>query len=432
MKKKAAAKKTSGSGAKKTIVRKIKKAFRSPVKKAVDKKETKQIPSKKKQTKPAKTVKITKTRTGTAAKVKAGDKIKAKIKTKTKAKAKTQTKAKVKATAKVRTDKKTEKTKIQKKDKKVIKKISKQRKEKTEKIVRKTAVKRKEKILSATVKKAAPAKKTVIGGKVGKKTETAEKIGKAEKKVEAGVKGKKVATEKITKTLRKTRPEAEEKVSAKKIRKVAAKKIALRPERKTKAGIMADKESVQSRKKIKTPEVMKKTAAMEVGEVRMPWKSGKGRRVKREVVAEDQKKGQPAEERKQTPVPLEKLPSEYGENGITILVVDPYKLFTFWEVREDTLKMFGGILAIRLYDVSGVDLERLDAKNFYDILLNDRIGSLYIDVSPDREYISDVGVLYDGIFISIARSNKVRSPHAAAEEGARQAAATEDIMCPGY
>jgi hypothetical protein len=108
-------------------------------------------------------------------------------------------------------------------------------------------------------------------------------------------------------------------------------------------------------------------------------------------------------------IPQEILPSEYGENGITLMPVDPHKLFVFWEMRQDTLERYEGEPTIRVYDVDGIVLN--DTGNaWFDIGVSERIGSRYIDVCPDREFIADFGIIYEGIFIAVARSRKVSTP----------------------
>jgi hypothetical protein len=232
-----------------------------------------------------------------------------------------------------------------------------------------------------------------------KKPDAAEKIRKPNKKVRTKISAKPVVTGKITKPSGKTRLATRKKVAPKKIR---------------------------------TSEVMKKAPGLEVGEIKRRSKTGGIEQIKAAPAAVAKIRRRPAQVGQYPSMLPEKLPSQYDENGITIIVVNPCKIFTFWEVREDTLNILGGDLAIRLYDVSGADLERMDANNFLDILVNDRIGSLYIDVIPDRDYISDVGVIYSGIFTAIARSNKVRTPHVAAEEALWPMASDETGMRQGY
>ncbi|MEW6570161.1 MAG: DUF4912 domain-containing protein [Nitrospirota bacterium] len=114
--------------------------------------------------------------------------------------------------------------------------------------------------------------------------------------------------------------------------------------------------------------------------------------------------------------PVRGLPLEYGENSVTLLMVDPYKIFSFWEVREDTLRIFKGKLTLRVYDVTDISLDKIEESKFYDIAVGERIGKYYINVSPSREFVTDIGVFYDGIFITVARSNRVATPRVIAPE----------------
>lgn len=106
----------------------------------------------------------------------------------------------------------------------------------------------------------------------------------------------------------------------------------------------------------------------------------------------------------------EKLPAEYGENYITAITIDPYQIFVFWEVREDSLKIFKGNLGIRVYDVTDIDFETTEANSYFDIQVSERIGSTYINVSPSKDFIADIGVFYEGIFLTFARSKRVSTP----------------------
>jgi hypothetical protein len=110
------------------------------------------------------------------------------------------------------------------------------------------------------------------------------------------------------------------------------------------------------------------------------------------------------------------LPEEYGENSVTLITVDPYRLFAFWEVRKETLETFRGEVDIRVYDVTDIDFDTMDANSYLDIKVDARIGKCYVSVNPEREYIADVGIIFDGIFIAIARSAKVSTPRSAVSE----------------
>jgi len=105
------------------------------------------------------------------------------------------------------------------------------------------------------------------------------------------------------------------------------------------------------------------------------------------------------------------LPQEYGEDRISLMVVEPWKLFTYWEAREDTLAKLKGQLVIRVYDVTGKYFDGKNANIVFDIPAYGRIGDTYIGVAPNKEFIVDLGMLLKkGEFKKIARSNKAATP----------------------
>ena len=287
---------------------------------------------------------------------------------------------------------------------------------------KKIAVKKKKETLPKAVKKKTPSKavaETVKGKKVVKK-EKAAKIGvkvkdkkalplRAEKKEKpaAGKAGKLQAASKAeTKTGKKLvkRP-------AEKVRKTSATEIAKKEKK-----VEIPKPAVRMEKTKKEKDIIKEFKG--TGELRKgkPGEIVKEIRQTTEIEGpeniKENKECRPAPAEKWPPIPFESLPSEYGENGITLMVVNPSKLFAFWEVREDTLQIFHGDLKIRLYDITGIDFDSVDANNCIDIAVNDRIGDGYISVSPGKDYIADIGIVYsEGIFISVARSLKVSTPH---------------------
>lgn len=216
------------------------------------------------------------------------------------------------------------------------------------------------------------------------------------------------------------------KVLVEKVKKIEIPKPALKPTKKVKAKVKAKekpkKAVVKAEKKV-LPEAVEKVEKKKITKIT----------EKKVEVEVKEKEPYPAIEAKYPPTPWEALPTEYGENGITLMTVDPYKLFAFWEVREDTLKIFKGDLSIRVYDVTGIDFDRMDANSYFDIPVSERIGKLYIDVSPAKEFIADIGIMYEGIFITIARSNKISTPYAEiSEEGLLPQKLYETGLCVGY
>jgi hypothetical protein len=112
------------------------------------------------------------------------------------------------------------------------------------------------------------------------------------------------------------------------------------------------------------------------------------------------------------------LPLGYGEEKIALMVRDPYLAYAYWEVTPSRLQRekawFGwnSKLAVRIYDVTGVQFDGRNAVGYYDQEVTDLIGSWYFDLGrPTHSFISDVGLLSpDGRFLTLARSNYVMMP----------------------
>lgn len=261
--------------------------------------------------------------------------------------------------------------------------------------------------------------KKTAGKGVAKQTKVsarAKKISTKKKQTEKG----KVKIEK-KKTMRKTAKKETKKVKVKKEKAVGkvvkkeTKKVKVRKEEKAKK----KKVAIKTKKKV-TPTIEKKVAIKKTPQ--KPSKMITDREValpKRAVPKRPKRVLRPEKEERYPPLPIEILPEEYGEDSIALMTVDPRKLFIYWEVREDTFKKYAGILTIRVYDVTGIDFNGTNARSYFDIAVNNRIGSWYIDVNPEKAFIADVGIIDPaGVFITVARSNKVITPRAeVAEEG---------------
>lgn len=265
-------------------------------------------------------------------------------------KSKREIKKKLKTTFKP-AKKKIKKIRIKKEPEMVIKKVVAKIEKKPKKIAKKVIAKI-EKIPKKVAKKVVTKIKVKV--KVEKKPEKV--VAKVKKKVEAKIKVK----EKPKKVAKKVVVKVEKKIPIEAIKEVKPRKIIEKP-----------KEKVEAKVELKKPVIQEKYP----------------------------------------PAPLEILPKEYDENNITLMTVDPSKLFTFWEVREDTLATYEGNLNVRVYDVTGVEFDGTNANSYFDIAVSERIGSRYIDVGPEKEFITDIGIINpEGVFITIARSNKVLTP----------------------
>ena len=112
------------------------------------------------------------------------------------------------------------------------------------------------------------------------------------------------------------------------------------------------------------------------------------------------------------PLETEDLPYCYDLNRVVMLPVDPTFAFLYWEVREDTLnsmfQQFGydSKLSMRVYDVTNIEFNGLNANEWWDIEVYNRIGTWYLKhYKGDRNLVVDIGVLSaDGNFHVIYRS----------------------------
>ncbi|MHB8174834.1 MAG: DUF4912 domain-containing protein [Nitrospirota bacterium] len=121
------------------------------------------------------------------------------------------------------------------------------------------------------------------------------------------------------------------------------------------------------------------------------------------------------------------LPHQYGDDRIALLVRDPYWAYSYWEVSQKKLEAERGqlgragddaYLALRVYDVTDVHFDGVNDHGHYDIGIYDRIGNWYINTGiPGRSFIVDLGLkTQDGQFITLVRSNAVRTPRDSVSE----------------
>jgi len=117
----------------------------------------------------------------------------------------------------------------------------------------------------------------------------------------------------------------------------------------------------------------------------------------------------------------QELPSFYDQDKIILQVRDPRWLHTYWELRDQTIQglknKFGDDFyrakrVLRVYDVTNILFNGFNANRFFDIQINDFANSWYVDTAgPGRVWCVDLGLmLADGRFITILRSNLVRTP----------------------
>lgn len=113
---------------------------------------------------------------------------------------------------------------------------------------------------------------------------------------------------------------------------------------------------------------------------------------------------------------LPDLPAGYGESRIVLMPRDPQWAYTYWDIpnehKEDFRRQGGQQLALRLYDVSDINLEYQSPHSIQEYPCDELAREWYLPIPvSDREYVVDIGYrCFDGRWLVLARSAPVRVP----------------------
>lgn len=114
--------------------------------------------------------------------------------------------------------------------------------------------------------------------------------------------------------------------------------------------------------------------------------------------------------------PVYEIPFEYQVDRAVVLTVDPRFVFTYWEVKPESMHNAvshlgpGAKLTLRFYDISATGDP--DKSPSWDIEVFDRLGNWYLRLDyPEQILCLDVGMKNGyGAFHRIARSSVIRLP----------------------
>jgi hypothetical protein len=112
---------------------------------------------------------------------------------------------------------------------------------------------------------------------------------------------------------------------------------------------------------------------------------------------------------------LPALPESYGENRIVLLPRDLSWLFAYWDLSEEYKEAAraagGSVLALRLYDVTGVAFDGTNARAMVEHECAEWARSWYLPTpNTDRDFIVEIGYRGADQWFPLARSNKVSVP----------------------
>ncbi|MBU6230780.1 MAG: DUF4912 domain-containing protein [Cyanobacteria bacterium REEB459] len=113
---------------------------------------------------------------------------------------------------------------------------------------------------------------------------------------------------------------------------------------------------------------------------------------------------------------LPPLPDGYSESRIILMPRDPQWAYAYWDTpnaHKAELRSQGGErLALRLYDVTDIDLNQQAAHSMQQFDCDELARQWYLSIPiSDRDYQAEIGYLTgDGRWLVLARSNTVRIP----------------------
>jgi len=106
------------------------------------------------------------------------------------------------------------------------------------------------------------------------------------------------------------------------------------------------------------------------------------------------------------------LPEEYEVDIIRAMIQDPFRIFIYWEVREESLKALTRYFTPEDIETFEVVLKLFEVEGRNEAFFNvSHTGRYWMMVFPDREYEFEIGVRspIHG-YIPLVRSNRVRTP----------------------
>ncbi len=113
---------------------------------------------------------------------------------------------------------------------------------------------------------------------------------------------------------------------------------------------------------------------------------------------------------------LPPLPDGYGESRIVLMPRDPQWAYAYWDTpsshKEELRSQGGERLALRLYDVTDVDLSHQSPHSMQQFDCDELAREWYLQIPvSDRDYRVEIGYLAgDGRWLVLAKSNTVRIP----------------------
>jgi len=114
------------------------------------------------------------------------------------------------------------------------------------------------------------------------------------------------------------------------------------------------------------------------------------------------------------------LPATYNRNVLVMMARDPYWCYTYWDLTPDHVESSrqklrdssSARMVLRIYDITGLDFNGLNARRQWDIDLVGYCNNWYVHLGvSDCDYLAEIGWIDRfGNFVALARSNNVHTP----------------------
>ncbi|MEA5542807.1 DUF4912 domain-containing protein [Limnoraphis robusta Tam1] len=110
------------------------------------------------------------------------------------------------------------------------------------------------------------------------------------------------------------------------------------------------------------------------------------------------------------------LPIGYGLSRIVLMARDPEWAYAYWDVssehKEELRRQGGQQLALRIYDVTKINLEYQTPHSIQEYPCDELAREWYVPIPvSDREYVIEIGYrCADGRWLTLARSAAIRIP----------------------
>jgi len=117
----------------------------------------------------------------------------------------------------------------------------------------------------------------------------------------------------------------------------------------------------------------------------------------------------------------EHIPWGYGHDRITAMVVDPNRLYVYWELTDQAIETVrpglgaGGKdawLSLRVYDITGRIFDGTNAHSYFDIKVDRSDRQWFVHIGkPASTHVVEIGLKsHEGFFIKIVRSGRADFP----------------------